>query len=127
MSSTRTPISKTVRVTLGLAVPLTVLALVAAGNLVAGGKGSWTQWGGPNQDFKAAATGLSQEWPEAGPPELWKRDLGEGYSAILVEDARLYTMYRNGQQDDIFQEELAGHDRKRRETTEALFPNRCGE
>ena len=62
-----------------------VLALSVVGLAVAGG--SWTQWGGPNRNFVADSSGLAAEWPEDGPPKLWTRDLGDGYSGILVEDA----------------------------------------
>lgn len=41
-----------------------------------------------------ASTGLANIWPAAGPKRLWTRALGEGHSAILVENGRLYTMYR---------------------------------
>jgi outer membrane protein assembly factor BamB len=57
--------------------------------------GSWTQWGGPSMEFRADSTGLKSEWPAEGPKELWSRDLGDGYSAVLVEDGRAYTMYRD--------------------------------
>ena len=50
-----------------------VLGVIAAGDKKA--TGSWTQWGGPK--------------------ELWSRDLGDGYSAVLVENGRAYTMYRD--------------------------------
>ena len=62
---------------------------------------SWIQWGGPGQEFRAASTGLAAEWPEAGPRELWSRELGDGYSAILVEDGRLYTMYRSDEKEAV--------------------------
>ena len=39
------------------------------------------------------ATGLAASWPAAGPPRLWTRPLGEGFSAAAVEGNRLYTMY----------------------------------
>ncbi len=55
----------------------------------------WPQWGGRNMDFKADATGLANSWPEAGPKQLWKRDLGDGYSSVVVDGGRLYTMYRS--------------------------------
>jgi outer membrane protein assembly factor BamB len=42
------------------------------------------------------ATGLAEKWPGAGPPVLWSRPLGTGHSAILVDDGRLFTMYRVG-------------------------------
>jgi outer membrane protein assembly factor BamB len=58
---------------------------------------SWTLWGGPDRNFITAATGLAESWPEAGPPVLWKRDLGEGYSAIAVDGGTLYTMYHRSQ------------------------------
>ncbi len=57
---------------------------------------SWRQWGGPNRNFIVNSTGLADKWPEAGPPLLWTRPLGTGHSSILVDDGRLYTMYRAG-------------------------------
>ena len=53
----------------------------------------WTQWGGPNRNFQTQAAGLKDTWPASGPPVLWKRALGEGYSSAAVEDGVLYTMY----------------------------------
>jgi outer membrane protein assembly factor BamB len=61
----------------------------------------WTQWGGPQRDFHAPSSGLAASWPESGPRKLWSRELGEGYSAILVEDGRLYTMYRKDPQEVV--------------------------
>jgi outer membrane protein assembly factor BamB len=55
---------------------------------------SWTQWGGPTRDFTVPSTGLANSWPAAGPRRLWTRPLGEGHSAILAENGRLYTQYR---------------------------------
>jgi outer membrane protein assembly factor BamB len=55
----------------------------------------WTQWGGPTRDFQAVSKNLAASWPESGPPKLWSRELGDGYSTILVAGERLYTMYRS--------------------------------
>ncbi len=63
------------------------------------GADSWLQWGGPQRDFKIPAGGLASSWPEQGPEVVWSRDLGPGYSAILAEKGRLYTMYRRGEQE----------------------------
>ncbi len=58
---------------------------------------AWTQWGGPNRDFAVPdSEPLADRWPEAGPRQIWSRPLGPGHSTILVEDGRLYTMYRSG-------------------------------
>src|SRR5262245_2741767 len=54
----------------------------------------WPQWGGANRNFITASTGLAASWPAGGPKKLWSRELGEGYSGIVVEGGRLYTMYR---------------------------------
>jgi outer membrane protein assembly factor BamB len=54
----------------------------------------WLQWGGPDRNFTSASTGLASSWPEGGPREVWSRSLGEGYSGIVVQGNRLYTMYR---------------------------------
>jgi outer membrane protein assembly factor BamB len=70
---------------------LPVLALVA----VAGSAhGQWTQFGGPTRDFHAPAGELAPTWPEGGPPVTWRRPLGDGYSGVLVDGDRLYTLYR---------------------------------
>lgn len=59
----------------------------------------WTQWGGPNRDFAAQSTGLAEVWPDAGPRQIWRHDLGPGHSSIVVDDGRLYTMCRRDGQD----------------------------
>ena len=53
----------------------------------------WTQWGGPNRNFQTQATGIKDTWPASGPRVVWKRALGEGYSAPAVENGVLYTSY----------------------------------
>ena len=60
----------------------------------------WTQWGGPAGEFRSDGQGLASTWPESGPKQVWKRELGEGYSAVLVEGDRLYTMYRSGDEKE---------------------------
>ncbi len=54
----------------------------------------WTQFGGPNHAFKADTPALANSWPTQGPSKLWSRELGDGFSTILVDAGRLYTMYR---------------------------------
>jgi outer membrane protein assembly factor BamB len=44
---------------------------------------------------------LATQWPEEGPRKLWKRDLGEGYSAVVADNGVLYTLYRSGEQDVV--------------------------
>lgn len=63
--------------------------------------GDWLKWGGPSGDFTVATEGLADRWPDEGPPLLWKRPLGDGFSSILFDNDRLYTMYRVAEQEVI--------------------------
>jgi outer membrane protein assembly factor BamB len=62
---------------------------------------AWLQWGGPRRNFMVESGKLASQWPAGGPKRLWSRALGEGHSAILVENGRLYTMYRQGSAERI--------------------------
>jgi outer membrane protein assembly factor BamB len=61
----------------------------------------WRTWGGPRRDFSSASTGLATKWPADGPPRLWTRTLGDGYSAIAQENGVLYTAFRRGTDDVV--------------------------
>lgn len=75
---------------------LMILAgLSLTGILTAPASAQWTQWGGPTQDWKCDSKGIADKWPEEGPKKLWVRDLGEGYSGVMVDGGNLYTMYRS--------------------------------
>ena len=67
----------------------------------------WRVWGGPRRDFTSSATGLANSWPKEGPPVLWRRALGDGYSAIAEENGTLYTGYRRGAKDVVIALEAA--------------------
>jgi outer membrane protein assembly factor BamB len=56
----------------------------------------WKQFGGPETNFHVGSTGLAESWPDSGPPVIWKRTLGQGYSGIAIAGGVLYTMYRTG-------------------------------
>lgn len=75
---------------------LVILMAVAVGpaTTTAQTNPSWTQWGGPGRDFMSDSKGLASAWPASGPKKLWSRSLGEGHSSVLIENGRLYTMYR---------------------------------
>ena len=52
----------------------------------------WPQWRGLARDGISSETNLLEQWPEGGPPLLWKTDgLGEGYSSVAVSDGRVFT------------------------------------
>ncbi len=73
-----------------------VLAASVGAALAQPAQAPWTQCAGPSQDWTVETSGLADKWPESGPPRLWTREIGEGYSAILADGNRLYTMHRQG-------------------------------
>ena len=85
----------------GASIGALALMLVLPGAVSGEPTENWTQWGGPRHDFSAPSKGLAGEWPESGPPKLWSRELGDGYSTILAENGRLYTMYRAGEKEAV--------------------------
>jgi outer membrane protein assembly factor BamB len=52
----------------------------------------WFQWRGPNRDGVSLETGLRAEWPAEGPPLLWKKPIGRGFSSFAISAGRLFTM-----------------------------------
>ncbi|UCE60568.1 MAG: PQQ-binding-like beta-propeller repeat protein [Phycisphaerales bacterium] len=61
----------------------------------------WPQWGGPNGNFIVDAVGLADEWPAEGPKQVWQRSLGVGHSAIVADADKIYTMYRQGDDEIV--------------------------
>jgi outer membrane protein assembly factor BamB len=62
---------------------------------------SWTGWGGPTGDFRVVGPELVEAWPESGPRRLWDVELGDGYSAVLCREDRLYTAYSEDDQEIV--------------------------
>lgn len=56
----------------------------------------WPCFLGPTRDGKSTETGLLTEWPEAGPPIVWQRELGASYGIGVVADGRYYQFDRYG-------------------------------
>ena len=53
----------------------------------------WPCWRGPDRSGISADKGLRKEWPEMGPPLVWKiKGLGSGYSTPSVVKSTLYVM-----------------------------------
>jgi len=67
----------------------------------AGASSTWPQWGGPNRNFIVPAENLRADWPADGPPRLWSRPLGDGFSAIVSDSEAVYTLYRDGADDVV--------------------------
>ena len=55
--------------------------------------GHWPQWRGPNRDNIARETGLAKQWPEQGPPLVWRvHGLGDGISTVSLAGGRIFAL-----------------------------------
>lgn len=61
----------------------------------------WPQFLGPQRNSTSTETGLLQGWSEKGPPVLWQREVGEGFSAPVVAGARLILFHRVGDEEIV--------------------------
>jgi outer membrane protein assembly factor BamB len=71
-----------------------LLGLLGLGTaLVSLSAADWAQWRGPHRDSLCQETGLLQEWPDGGPPLVWKTtDLGGGYTTPSFAHGLIYGM-----------------------------------
>lgn len=87
---------------------LTVIALFLSIEVAAQVGADWPQWRGPNRDGISKETGLLKQWPEQGPPLVWKATgAGVGYSSMSVANGRLYTMGLRGDKEFVIAFDLA--------------------
>ncbi|HTU89750.1 MAG TPA: PQQ-binding-like beta-propeller repeat protein [Gemmataceae bacterium] len=67
----------------------------------AGFAADWPQFLGPQRNCTSSETELLQSWGEKGPPMLWQKDVGEGYSAPVVAGERLILFHRVGDEEIV--------------------------
>jgi outer membrane protein assembly factor BamB len=66
------------------------LYLIAVATITCAGA-DWPHLRGPAYDGVSLETGLADAWPKDGPPLLWARELGQGYSGFVVVAGKLFT------------------------------------
>jgi len=79
-----------------------LICLIAAAFSAAAFAGDWPHWRGPNYNGLSDETGWLVEWPESGPPVLWKASIGTGFSAVSVADGKAYAMGNTDDTDTLF-------------------------
>lgn len=82
-----------------------LFSTLAAGTLVSVAVAAdWPQWRGPQRTGVSQETGLLQEWPAAGPKQLWHAtDLGSGYGAPAVAKGRIFVIGNEGLENESIQ------------------------
>jgi outer membrane protein assembly factor BamB len=61
----------------------------------------WPRFLGPRADGTSNETGLADKWPTSGPPIVWQKEIGAGYSAPSVRGDRLVLHHRLGGEEVV--------------------------
>ena len=60
----------------------------------AAGESDWPQFLGPTRNGVYGGPAISGSWPASGPPVLWRKPVGEGFSGAVVQAGRLILFHR---------------------------------
>jgi outer membrane protein assembly factor BamB len=69
---------------------------IFAGTVAAG---DWPQFLGPSRNGVSNETGLLRSWPKEGPPVLWEKKIGGGFSGPAIAGERLILFHRIGDEE----------------------------
>jgi len=68
-----------------------VLTIASRAEVRAREAADWPHIRGPHYNAVSDDTGLADAWPEEGPPVLWIRDIGRGYSGFVTSGDQVFT------------------------------------
>jgi outer membrane protein assembly factor BamB len=72
------------------------------GSMLPSARGAdWPQFRGPHRDGTSPETGLAGAWPQEGPPVVWQKKVGAGYSGPVVAGERVIGFHRLGDNDIV--------------------------
>ncbi|MBN82627.1 MAG: hypothetical protein CMJ70_21045 [Planctomycetaceae bacterium] len=66
-----------------------------------GADGDWTGFRGPRRDGKVADIRLQTDWQRHPPQQLWRREIGPGWSSFCVVDDRVFTQEQRGDSECV--------------------------
>ena len=76
-----------------------LLAVLLALSVNVVSAGDWPQILGPDRNGIARDESLADQWPTNGPPTVWERPVGSGFSAISVAGGKAVLFHRKGQEE----------------------------
>ncbi len=96
-ASSRRRLQKTLRT---LILTITLLFSLARAAPVAHAQ-DWPQFLGPTRNGQYAANDLTTVLPKAGPPVVWKKTIGQGFSGPVVAEGKLILFHRVGDKESV--------------------------
>ena len=85
----------------GSRIARTLGLLCAAGGALLCAAADWPQFLGPTRNGVSTETGLKATWPKNGPPVVWEKEIGEGFSGPVVVGDRVILFHRVGDQEVV--------------------------
>lgn len=61
----------------------------------------WPRLLGPSRDGVSAESNLRTDWPDSGPPLLWEKAVGQGYSSPVAVGDSLVLLHRLGDEEHV--------------------------
>src|SRR5262245_18264666 len=93
---------------LGMLLSIAIITLCMSPAITAQTTGDWPQWRGPNRDGISKETGLLKQWPDGGPPLVWKASgPGIGVSSLGMPNGHTYTMGLRGNSEFVIAFDVA--------------------
>ena len=62
----------------------------------------WPHWRGPDFNGISRERNWSVSWPKSGPAQLWRANVGIGFSCVSVANGRLFTLGNNDERDTVY-------------------------
>ncbi len=80
-------------------IPTALACLLATASFAAAA--DWPQFLGPTRNGVSTETGLKSTWTKNGPPIVWDRDVGDGFSGPVVVGDRVLLFHRVGDEEVV--------------------------
>ena len=61
----------------------------------------WPQFLGPTRNGVYCGTGLAETWPKEGPPRVWSKKVGQGFSGPVVASGKLILFHRLADKETV--------------------------
>ena len=84
------------------------------------------QYLGADRSGDYGKAGILTRWPPSGPKKLWQMEVGEGYSAPVVADGRLYLLTLENNEDVVRCVDAATGQEKWKSTYDGAYKNKFG-